>query len=198
MDDLNDFDGLEKMVNAVTPPPEKIQPVKPSREDLHAYYHDGMIPSKPLPKRHSVEHIRWILKTLYNYELTDITEYKGTRGYDNHKRYRVEDENGKTIIAECTLYQLGCFLEEEGDYLQKKPSAYERYNADIYYFEWHGRPRHFRPISKYLKDIYIEEHGCFFFVYDKDGNYIMKKKKDSQGTKVLRKEATHTKNNGLN
>ena len=187
--DMNDFDEFDAVASSVTPPPDKVKPIKPSREDLYAYYHDGWRPSKPLPKRHSVEHIKWILKTLYNYELKDITGYKGTRGYDNHKKYRVEDENGKTIIAECTLFQLGSYLEEEGDYsLQKKPSAYERYKAEVNYLEWHGSRRNMRPIGKQLRDVYVEEHGCFYHIFDKDGNYLFKKKKGAQGLKVYRND----------
>ncbi len=189
--DYDDFLELNKVADVLSPPPDKIHQIRPSKEDLFAYYHDGLLPQKPLPVRHSMEHIKWVLEELYHCKLIDITEYKGTRGYDKHKQYRVEDENGKTIIACCGLYQLGSFLEAEGDYYLKKPKTIaERYKAEVNYFEWHGPRNRMRPIEKQLRDVYVEEHGCFYHIFDKDGNYMFKKKKGAQGLKVFRKEDT--------
>ena len=187
--DMSDFAGMDSLANNVTAPPNKVKPIKPSKEDLYAYYHDGLQPPKPLAKRYSMEHIRWVLEELYHYKLVDITEYKGTRGYDNHKRYRIEDENGKAVIACCNLYHLGSFLESEGDYYLKKPKIIaERYKAEVNYFEWYGPRNRMRPIGKQLRDVYVEEHGCFYHIFDKDGKYLFKKKKGAQGLKVFRKD----------
>ena len=109
--DMSDFDGMDSLSNNVMAPPNKVKAIKPSKEDLYAYYHNGLQPPKPLAKRYSMEHIRWVLEELYHYKLVDITEYKGTRGYDNHKRYRIEDENGKSFQI-CANRKSDNFLVE--------------------------------------------------------------------------------------
>ncbi len=187
---MDDFVAFEKLASIVSPPPEKVKPIKPSREDLMQYWH-GVSPNKPLDKHYSIERCKKILKEKYHYKLIDITEYKGTRATNGYrlKKYRVEDDNGNVIIVECTLYQLGTFLENEGDYTFEEPKTItERYKADIYYFAWHGKPGRFRPTSKYLRDIYVEERGCFYYIYGEDGKYILKKKIGSEGTQVIRKD----------
>ena len=36
-----------------------------------------------------------------------------------------------------------------------------------------------------MRDVFVEERGCFFYIYDEDGNYLLKKKKGSAGLKVI-------------
>ena len=199
MDTMNDFEGMDMIQYCVTDPPEKVRAVKPSREDLMSYWHDGLVPPKSLEKHYSIAKIKKILGEKYGCEITDITEYKGTRWYSRtpHKLYTIVDQYGETKVEECSLYQIGKWLEDQGDYTCKKDLleedhnkvATERYKADIYYIEWIGKPGHYRPSgSKCIRDIYIEERGCFYYIYNKDGNYLIRKKKGTDGTKVVRKD----------
>lgn len=193
MDIVNEFEGMDVIRNNVSEPPEKVRPVKPSREDLMAYWHDGLVSPKPLDKHYSYAKIKKILGEEYGCEIKDISEYKGTRWYSRtpHKLYTIIDQYGETKVEECSLYQIGKWLEDQGEYTCKKDVESEetpkRYKADIYYIEWCGKPGHFHPNGRYLLDIYIEERGCFYYVYDEFGNLKMKKKKGTDGTKVVRK-----------
>ena len=56
--DMSDFAGMDSLASNVTAPPNKVKPIKPSKEDLYAYYHDGLVPPKPLPKRYSFSKIK--------------------------------------------------------------------------------------------------------------------------------------------
>lgn len=186
--DINDFDGFEAVKNNVAPPPDKVKPVKPSRDDLFAYYHNGLVLPKPLKKRYSFARIKKILEEQYEYKIFDVSPYKSTRWYGKspRKEYTVCDKRGNTILERCYLHDLGAWLEEQGDYeIADKEPMVERNKADIYYVEWYGKPGHFRPYDKFYRNVYIEERGCYYYVYDEDGNYILKKKIGSEGTKVI-------------
>lgn len=64
----------------------------------------------------------------------------------------------------------------------------EMYFGSIEYLEWTGTRNHPKSKVHILKDVYIKEKGCFYYVYDKDNNFILKKKIDGYGTYVTNYE----------
>ena len=190
--DMSDFAGMDSLSNNVTAPPNRVKPIKPTREDLYEYYHNGLVPPKPLPKRYSYSKIKKILEEEYELVIWDTTNYKDTRWYSKspRKTYSVYDKNGNTIIENGYLYDIGKYLEAQGDYVSAKDIYDEsdisnRYKACVYYVNWSGKPNHFKPHGKFMRDVFVEERGCFFYFYDEDGNYLLKKKKGSAGLKVI-------------
>ncbi len=189
--DMNDFASLDSLTSSVSAPPNKVKPIKPSREDLMMYYH-GYAPIKPLQKRYSFSKVQKVLNEEYDYTIHDITDYKGTRQHwkSTRKVYRVTDKEGNTIIEEGYLHDIGKYLESQGDYINCKDiydntDISNRYKACVYYLEWHGKPKHFKPYDKFMRDVYVEERGCFYYFYDVDGNFLLKKKKGSEGLKII-------------
>ena len=75
--------------------------------------------------------------------------------------------------------------------LKKQPKEEPKkdiFIGDIYYLEWEGTKKHPKPVKKEYTDVKIELRGCFYYVYDDNGREILKKKTDSNGTRVVRKE----------
>ena len=54
----------------------------------------------------------------------------------------------------------------------------------IKYLEWSGTRAHPRATECCLRDVYIEEKGCYYIVTDKSGKQLLRKKIDSNGTFV--------------
>ncbi len=190
--DNDDFVVLNKIANIVTPPPDKVVSVKPSKKDLLAYYHDGLVLPKPLPIQYSLPKIRKAFKEEYHDYVNDIFDYKGNRGYlkDKHKKYNVVDmDDGHIEFYEKTIFELGQWLESKGDYdLRIKSKVSEKYFADVHYKDWIGPPKHLKPIDRSLFDVFIEEQGNFINIYDEEGNYLLRKKKNAEGTQIVRKD----------
>lgn len=115
MDEENLFAGLDQVLPQLTPPPAKPQKLKPDRNSQMIYYHGRAIPQKQ-PKQYSYAHIKRVLYEQYELLVDDITPYKGTRYASRRKTYRVRNMNDDVIVEKCNLWQLGKFLEEQGDY----------------------------------------------------------------------------------
>ena len=113
MNENNDFIGFDKVKPA--PPPLKIKPVKPSKQDLMIYYHGRTIP-QPLPEHYSYSHIKKVLYDKYELFIEDVSPYKWTRYGKQLKIYRVFNAVDDTVLNEVTLYQIACYLREQGDY----------------------------------------------------------------------------------
>ena len=56
--------------------------------------------------------------------------------------------------------------------------------ANFYYLEWGGSRKHPRAYEHKLEGVYVQKKGCFYHVFDKDGDFILKKKIGSNGTEV--------------
>lgn len=83
-------------------------------EELYKRWHGCEKPKKQ-EHRYSVTHIRKILRENYNYELLNVTEYKGNRS-TGHNTYQVVDLATKEILyRNCTLSTIGRCLEENGE-----------------------------------------------------------------------------------
>ena len=196
----DEFNGFENIAKCVSKPPEKVQKVKPSKEDMSLYLF-GKVPAKPLPKRYSYSKIKIKLRDQYNCKLIDVTGYKGTRGDNPRKVYSVVDEKGNTIVEEVNLYQLGSWLEKQGDYNTTTEEILDttdfsnRYKADVYYLKWYQKSGKTRPYGKYMRDVFVEESDGYYKFFDMDGNYLFKKRLDSEGTKIIRKDKFENENN---
>lgn len=58
------------------------------------------------------------------------------------------------------------------------------YKGSISYLVWSGTWKHPKATRKRLKNVKIEERGCFYYVFDENGKQILKKKIGSNGTRV--------------
>lgn len=67
------------------------------------------------------------------------------------------------------------------------PAEQNKYIGDIRYLEWEGTRKHPKPIRCEKKNVLIEEKGSFYVVYDLNGQYMMKKKMNSNGTFAYKK-----------
>lgn len=69
---------------------------------------------------------------------------------------------------------------------KKQQKKNNKYIATIRYVEWGGTRNYPKAYPKELKDVLIEERGCFYIVYDRNesGKVILRKKIGSNGTEV--------------
>lgn len=70
---------------------------------------------------------------------------------------------------------------------RKSENKQEKYKGSIEYLEWSGTRKYPKATKCTLKDVYIEEKGCFYIISDSSGKQILKKKIGSNGT-IVRKE----------
>lgn len=83
-------------------------------EELYKRWH-GYDKPKRQEHRYSFAKIRKILRENYNYELLNVTEYKGNRS-TGHNTYQIVDLSTNTILyTNCTLSTIGRCLEENGE-----------------------------------------------------------------------------------
>lgn len=83
-------------------------------EELYVRWHGYEKPKKQ-ERRYSFAKIRKILRENYNYELLNVTEYKGNRS-TGHNTYQIVDLSTNTILyTNCTLSTIGRCLEENGE-----------------------------------------------------------------------------------
>lgn len=62
-----------------------------------------------------------------------------------------------------------------------------KYRGEFDYIEWSGTRSRPKANPQHLQDVIIEERGSFYYVYDENGNQIVKKKKGSNGTYITHK-----------
>ncbi len=63
-----------------------------------------------------------------------------------------------------------------------------RYRADVKYIEWSGTRNYPKRTNYELNNVWVEERGCFFVVYDDNGKELVRKKMGSNGTYVVNLE----------
>ena len=86
------------------------------------------------------------------------------------------------LLSELTVEDVAAWAAAPK--IEKKESI--RYAGTLSYTEWVGQYRNYkRPVKRTLTGI-IEERGCFYYVYDGDGNLLLKKKIDANGVEVTR------------
>lgn len=92
--------------------------------------------------------------------------------FDYEKLAKLTDEDIRTIVN----------IEKEEKNIDEIPNIYQ---GDIYYIEWTGSRKYSKANSCSLKNVSIEEKGCFYIIRDDSGNQILKKKIGSNGTRVV-------------
>ena len=88
----------------------------PNEEDNYMYisndfYSKDRIKRQKLDKVYSLFSLQKILKEKYNYQLINITGYKGNR-YTGYNTYRILDENGNKVI-DGHLHDIAEWLEQQ-------------------------------------------------------------------------------------
>ena len=84
--------------------------------------------------------------------------------------------------------------EWKRDYAEKKPSKIVRKNGDIYFWEWEKISRK-KFTKRYYShyDVFIEEHGKMYYVYDKNNKLIVRKKSNPGKVAVVYNESKNNK-----
>lgn len=72
------------------------------------------IRQQPLPKYYNYGHVKKVLKDVYGCTLVSVVGYKDRRRFAHYDV--VEDATSKVVLKDVTLFQLGSWLEKEGDY----------------------------------------------------------------------------------
>ncbi len=62
------------------------------------------------------------------------------------------------------------------------------FHGNIHYLEWSGTRKHPKATECCLRDVNIEEKGCFYIVTDDSGKQLLRKKIGSNGTWVEKLE----------
>lgn len=70
----------------------------------------------------------------------------------------------------------------------KEKPLEKKYKGSFTYLEWSGTRNHPKATQIWLKDVWIEEKGCFYIVTDQEGKQLVKKKIGSNGTSVTNYE----------
>ncbi len=74
-------------------------------------------------------------------------------------------------------------IREANEYKAPKKET-KTYHGDFHYLEWGGTRKHPKATERTLTDVDIEERGSFYYVYDKNGNELVRKKIGSNGTSI--------------
>lgn len=99
--------------------------------------------------------------------------------YNTTDFYAVDED----VISELTAETVA---EWKAEKTVKTPDKI--YRGEINYIEWIGTGRHPKAVKKCLADVNITERGSFYYVTDVNGNELLKKKIDSNGTSVINYE----------
>lgn len=96
--------------------------------------------------------------------------------YNKTDFYSIDD----WAVSQMSKATIDLFVNAHCDAVK---SQNKRFKGTLEYLEWVGSKRHPRPIQKRLTGD-IEDRGCFYYVYV-DNVLMLKKKKDSNGTKLI-------------
>lgn len=86
-------------------------------------------------------------------------------------------------IEKMTIEEIKALKNQETP--KKEIQEPERKKGEIYFLEWSGSRKHPKATEKILKNVYIMEKGCFYYIFNENNKEILKKKIDSNGTKVI-------------
>ena len=92
---------------------------------------------------------------------------------DEYALDKLTDERVNEAIAQSKRFK------------KEEPIA-NRYKGTIKYLEWSGTKKHPKATECELKDVFIEEKGCFYIVTSETGTVLLKKKIGSNGTHVIK------------
>ncbi len=90
------------------------------------------------------------------------------------------------IVEEMTIDDILALSKKE---VVVKEEHLNKYRGTIRCLEWSGTRKHPKATEHKLKDVWIEEKGCFYLVTDDNGKLLIKKKIGSNGTVVTKAES---------
>lgn len=108
------------------------------------------------------------------------TSWHHTSSYANRTNFYSVDLDKLSALTEETFANA---VEWEGMGKKSTPNVYR---GDIKYLEWSGTRKHPKAKECIVRDVNIEEKGCYYIVTDDAGKELMKKKIGSNGTVVIR------------
>ena len=108
------------------------------------------------------------------------TSWHHTSSYCNSTDfYSVNVERLSEITEELLIEKTAAYKKDK-----EEPLPANIYKGDIKYLEWSGTRKHPKATECELKNVNIEEKGCFYIVTDNAGKLLLKKKIGSNGTYV--------------
>lgn len=114
----------------------------------------------------------------------EYSSWHHTSSYANATDFYSLDEGAVESLEEEDIKAL---LDESARPVER--TTITRYRGSIEYLEWSGSRRHPKATEMSLDDVFIEEHGCYYVIFDEKGNEILRKKMGSRGTYVTDYEA---------
>ena len=152
-------------------------------------YEDGEKPLSKWRKKDIIEGIQ-DLSIDFNIELLKKVKVKMLK---DKMLYRSSWHHTSSYCNETNFYSLDIRYIENltnediekmilEDVKEDKQEETKRRLANFEYLEWGGSRRHPRATEHILKNVYVEEKGCFYHVYNEKGEFILKKKINSNGT----------------
>jgi hypothetical protein len=90
-------------------------------------------------------------------------------------------EVSEHVIEEMNIEDIIALAEKKE---HKEENSINRFKGTIQYLEWSGTRKHPKATKCELKDVTIEEKGCYYYVYNDTGKLLLKKKIGSRGTKI--------------
>lgn len=156
-------------------------------------YEDGEKPLSKWRKAEIIEEVKELdikfniellkkckLETLKRYFLK-VSSWHHTSLYINKTDFYALDVD---FIEELTSKDIEKFILEGKKEKAVKQEAEPKRLCNFYYLTWGGSRKHPQAYEHKLEGVYVQKKGCFYHVFDKDGNFILKKKIGSNGTEV--------------
>lgn len=156
-------------------------------------YEDGEKPLSKWRKAEIIEQVKELdikfniellkkckLKTLKDYFLKK-TSWHHTSSYCNSTDFYSLNVDFIEDLTSKDIEKLILKVKNEKEVKQEEDP---KRLANFYYLEWGGSKRHPKAYEHKLEGVYVQKKGCFYHVFDKKGNFIIKKKIGSNGTEV--------------
>lgn len=134
------------------------------------------------------ERLQWLKKQTLPFlkKLLLLTnEWHHTSSHYNITEFYEIDED--KLMSDQEDWEEYVEIAKEDLPVKSKKQEVVRKRGKFFWITWEGTRNHPKARHHELLDAYVEEKGCFYNVYDKDGNFVVKKKIDSNGTEFVEK-----------
>lgn len=128
------------------------------------------------------EKLKKVKVNILKEKLLVCSSWHHTSNHFNKTKFYSIDTDYVEMLTDKDIEKL---LDEGKTKAEKEIFLENKYLGKIKYLEWSGTRKHPKAEEKELVDVYIEERGCFYYVTDKNGKQILKKKMGSNGTQVI-------------
>lgn len=108
-----------------------------------------------------------------------------TSSYCNATDFYSIDEDS---IEDLTVAEINRIISTREKKEKAPKQAPVRRLADIQYIVWTGTRNYPKADKRVMTDVYVEERGCFYIVFNDQGREILRKKISSNGTYVIWKQ----------